>query len=245
MNLNQRTYPLLVVFGLTTHLILHAAGLPSELAPADAAYAQRADVAQDKIAMVLYERAAEKGREAEAYWKASRAAWWLGEHEAKSADRLADYQRGMTDAQKELALNANSVEGHFWLGANQGSFGDAKGVLKSLSLVKPIRHEMAEVIRLNDHYDGGSAYQILGVIDYKVPGLMGGNKARAKEELEKSLAMAPNDPFHHYYMAEYCKLTGDKARFESEITALKTLTPPADLIPETEMMRERAERDLK
>jgi tetratricopeptide (TPR) repeat protein len=223
--------------------ILHADD--ASLAQADAAYALRDDVAQDKTATILYERVAELTKSVEGYWKAARAAWWLGEHGATHADRLADYQRGMDDAQKALALDPNSVDAHFWLGANEGSYGETKGVLKSLSMVKPMRHEMAEVIRLNDHYNGGSAYQVLGVIDYQVPGLMGGNKARAKEELEKAIAIGPNDPFHHYYMAELSKLTGDKARLAAELTALKTLTPPPDLIPETAMLRERADRELK
>jgi len=33
---------------------------------------------------------------------------------------------------------------------------------------------MAEVNRINDRYDGGGGYRVLGVVDYQVPGFAGG-----------------------------------------------------------------------
>src|SRR5207247_1353398 len=120
-----------------------------------------------------------------------------------------------------------------------------KGVMKSLSMVKPIRHEMAEVIRINDHYSGGGAYRVLGVVDYKVPGLVGGSKKRAKEELDKALAMGPNDPFTHYYLAEFYKITGDDAKKTAELEILHTLQVPVESIPELKMLQQKADRQLK
>src|SRR5262249_54461532 len=141
---------------------------PSLLVQADAAYAKREDVPEAKIAMTLYERAAVSGSTVavECFWKASRAAWWVGGHDESRDDRLASYQKGIDFAKRALDLDPNSDEAHFWLGGNMGSYGDAKGVMKSLSLIKPIRHEMEEVIRLNDHCEDGGAYHVLGVVDY-------------------------------------------------------------------------------
>jgi tetratricopeptide (TPR) repeat protein len=214
------------------------------LAQADAAYAKREDIPQAKIAMITYERAGVMGSTAavEGYWKASRAAWWTAEHTESRAEKLEYYERGMEDAKKALVLNSDAVAAHFWLGGNEGSYGDTKGVMKSLSLVKPIRHEMQEVIRLDEHFSDGGAWRVLGVVDFKVPGLMGGSKSRAKEELEKALAFGPNNPFNHYFMAEYYKTIGDKAKKEAEIAALRALNETPDLGPELKMMRERAER---
>jgi len=229
----------------------------SLIAQADAAYAKRDDVPEAKIAMITYDRAAtawraspEDGRAtvmgstraAECYWKASRSAWWLGEHAEERAERLDYFQKGMNFAQKAIALNPDSVEAHFWLGGNEGSYGDSKGVLKSLSLLKPIRHEMREVIRLNDKYLDGGAYRVLGVVDYKVPPLLGGSKTRALEELEKARAMGPQDPFTHYYLAEYYKVTGDAAKEKMELDALRTLQVVPDSLPELRMLQQRAEK---
>jgi len=219
----------------------------SWLSQADAAYAKREDVPQAKIAMINYERAAASDPKlaVDAYWKASRSAWWLGEHAEERAEKLEYFHRGMDLARQAVALNADCVEAHFWLGANEGSYGDAKGVMKSLAMVKPIRHEMAEVIRINDHFSGGGAYRVLGVVDYKVPGLVGVSKKRAKEELDKALAMGPNDPFTHYYLAEFYKITGDDAKKTAELEILRTLQVPVESIPELKMLQQKADRQLR
>jgi tetratricopeptide (TPR) repeat protein len=220
---------------------------PSLLAQADDAYAKREDLPQAKIAMITYRRLAESNPKmaVEAYWKASRSAWWLGEHAQERAEKLQYFQTGMDLAQRAIALRPYAVEPHFWLGANEGSYGDAKGIMKSLSLVIPIRNEMEEVININDRYMGGGAYRVLGVVDYKVPALMGGSKKRAKEELEKALGMDPNNPFNHYYLAEYYKFTGDKAKKVAELVALRTLPVADDLVPEQKMLQEKADRELR
>jgi hypothetical protein len=225
---------------------LHAEEGASLISQADAAYAKREDLPEAKIALITYERAAAALSSSttaglvECDWKASRAAYWLGDHEKDRSERMTYFSSGIALAQKAIAINPDSVEAHFWLGCNEGSYGDTKGVLKSLSLIKPIRHEMAEVIRLNDRYSNGGAYQVLGVVDYKVPGLMGGSKTRAKQELEKALSIGPNDPFNHYYMAEYDKTIGEDSKAKAEIDILRTLTVEPDQVPELKMLQERA-----
>src|SRR5258706_8397345 len=215
------------------------------LAQADAAYAKREDVVQAKIALEYYKRAlAEDPQKVEAYWKASRTAWWIGDQSESRADQLNYFQQGMNFAKQAVTLDPNSVEGHYWLGGNSGSYGDAKGVLKSLFLIKPIRHEMAEVIRLNDHFDGGGAYRILGVVDYKVPGIAGGSRKRAKEELEKSLAFDPSSPFIHYYLAEFYMTGGDKEKARAEVDVLRSLKVSPELEPELHTLQKRSEKFL-
>jgi hypothetical protein len=219
----------------------------SLLSQGDVAYSKREDVLQAKIAMITYERAAAADSKvaAECFWKASRSAWWLGEQATERAEKLQYFSNGIKFAQNAIVVNPDTVEAHFWLGANEGSYGDSKGVMKSLSLVKPIRHEMAEVIRLDDHYSGGGAYRVLGVVDYKVPGFMGGNKKRAKLELEKALVMGTDNPFNYYYLAEYYKITGDNAKKKAELDILHAIQAPPELVPELKMLQEKAARELK
>jgi len=213
-------------------------------AQGDAAYEKREDVPEAKIAMVLYERGAvsDSTHAVEGYWKASRCAWWLGENAEEHDEKLAWFQKAIDLAQKAVTLNPDSVEAHFWLGANQGTYGKTKGVLKSLSLVKPIRHEMAEVIRLDDHYLNGAAYRVLGVVDFKVPALMGGNMKRAKEELDKTLSMGPNDPFVHYDYVQYYKAIGDQEKAAQALTDLRALKVSPDMVPEQKMLIRKAEQ---
>ena len=234
-------WPFAVCLSFSTVPLLRAADR-STLADADAAYAKRDDVSQANIAMMDYERNAVSHPEeaVESYWKASRAAWWVGDHAKKRADRLALFDEGVRDARHALALQSDSVEAHFWLGSNLGSYGEAKGVMKSLSLVKPVRREMAEVLKLNERFMNGAAYQVLGVIDYEVPGIAGGSKKRAQEELDKALAMGPNDPFVHYYRAEFYHVMGKKAEARAEVETLRTLDVAPDDVPELKRAQQEA-----
>jgi tetratricopeptide (TPR) repeat protein len=209
----------------------------------DAAYAKREDPVQAKIALHYYELAltANPG-DVQAAWKASRAAYWVGDVADSRADKLQFFQRGIDLAQEGIAKNPDSVESHYWLGCNQGSYGDARGVLKSLFLVNPIRREMAEVNRLNDRYDGGGGYRVLGVVDYKVPGFAGGGKKRALEELNKSLAIDPKNPYTHYYLAEFFKETGEKDKARAEIAALQALEVNPELVPDLHLEQARGKK---
>jgi tetratricopeptide (TPR) repeat protein len=217
------------------------------IAQADAAYAKREDVPQAKLAMVAYEQAAlmKSSRTVESYWKASRAAWWLGENAPDKTEQLQDFQTAMGLAQKAVQLNPESVEAHFWLGATAGCYGKAKGILKSLTLVKSIRQEMNEVIRLNDHYLSGAAYRIIGVLDYKVPALLGGDRTRAKEGMDKAFAMDPRDPFVQYDYVDFYKTMGDLVRSKAALDTLRALTVEPDLRPEKAMLLRKAERILQ
>ena len=71
------------------------------MAQADAAYAKREDLPEAKVAMILYERAAiaNSTQAVEGYWKASRAAWWLGENAADRDEQLQDFQQAIDWAQ--------------------------------------------------------------------------------------------------------------------------------------------------
>jgi tetratricopeptide (TPR) repeat protein len=215
----------------------------SLIAQANAAYVKREDLPEAKIAMVLYERAAvtDSTHAIEGYWKASRSAWWLGENTTERDEQLILFQKAIDLAKKAVDLDPESVEAHFWLGANLGTYGKAKGVMKSLSLVKPIRHEMAEVIRLDDHYLNGAAYRVLGVVDFKVPGIMGGNLKRAKEELDKTHSMAPNDPFVYYDYVQYYQVTNDIPKAQAALQDLRNLQVASDMGPEQKMLIRKAE----
>jgi hypothetical protein len=224
-------------------LLRPALAAPSLIEQGDAAYAKREDIPQAKMAMVLYERAAaaDSAHAVEGFWKASRAAWWVGENSTDHDAQMDSFQKAMDFARKAVALNSESVDAHFWLGATEGTYGKAKGVLKSLALVKPIRHEMAEVIRLNDRYLNGGAYRVLGVVDFKVPALMGGNLKRAKDELDKARSMGPSDPFVAYDYVQFYKATNKSQEAEASLQELTALHVPEEFLPEQRMLIRKAE----
>lgn len=195
----------------------------------DALYEKRGELVHTQEALRVYENAVrEEPASFEAQWKASRAAWWTGTELKNRDERLAVFNRGIALGQKAVQISPNAVEGHFWLGSNYASYGNTKGAWTSLMLIRRIRAEMEQVLRLDPRYLAGGADRILGILDYKVPGVMGGNKARGLKHLQASLAVDPQNPVTTYYLAECYQSMGEKEKARAMLKQMHTLKPSPD-----------------
>jgi tetratricopeptide (TPR) repeat protein len=163
------------------------------LQEADNLFSFGEDTERDKQSLGVIERAlVGNGNDYQCLWRAARTYFYIGDAMSK-AEKLAYFEKGMGFGQRAVAEQPNAVEGHFWLGANYGGYGEEKGAFKALALVKKIRVEMETVLRLNDRYQGGGAYLALGEMDRQLPRLLGGNLSRAIQRLEQGLKVAPDN----------------------------------------------------
>ena len=179
-----------------------AAATAELIAQGDALYAQRANLAKAKEAAGLYAQALAQDPKSEAAaWKLARAQYWVGSHVPKE-QKLAVFQQGVDAAKKAIAVNPKSLPGHYWLGVNHGVYGSAKGVMESLSLVDPIKKEMATVIEMDPNYEAGGPYRVLGRLYFKLPGLFGGDNDKAIANLKTAVAKGPQRYLNHIYLAE-------------------------------------------
>lgn len=171
-------------------------------AQAAAAYDQRADLAQARQAVQFYEQAlAADPASEETAWRLARALYWVGNHSSGEA-QLQALEKAVESAQKAIALNPKSLPGHYWLGVCYGVYGKAKGIMKSLSLVDPIKQEMALVMEMDPAYEDGGPHRVLGRLYHHLPGLVGGSKSKAAEHLEKAVALGPQRWLNHLYLAQ-------------------------------------------
>lgn len=202
----------------------------SLIAQGDELYAQRLDLAKAKEALAKYQEALIKGENKyEAYWKMARVEYWIGDKTENNKEKKAIFQQGIYHAKKAVELEPNKVDGHFWLGVNYGVYGEAKGVLKSLFLVKPIKQEMNKVLELDRTYESGGADRVLGRVYFKLPGFAGGDNKKSVEHLLKSRELGPNDGLTRIYLADtYLALDQvEKAREELDYV-LKMESDPND-----------------
>lgn len=79
-------------------------------------------------------------------------------------------------------------------------YGEAKGILKSLSLIKPIRAEMHKTLELDPGH--GGAHQVLGQVLWKLPRLAGGDKKEALAEFEVAVRLSPKHTANYVPLAE-------------------------------------------
>ena len=189
------------------------------IAQGDKLYGEMKDLETAKKAEALYQKALLAAEDKyEAYWKLSRIKYYIGSNTKKKKEKKVIFSQGIYNANKAIGLEPEKPDGYYWLGVNYGVYGEAKGVLKSLSLVKPIKRAMNKVIELNRAYEDGGPDRVLGRVYFKLPGFAGGSKKKSLEHLLKSKEIGPNDMLTRVYLADtYLALKEiDKAKEELE-----------------------------
>lgn len=231
------------LLGLTTALLLSGVALASDglVQKADALFANRTPTSGAEDVLPFYEEAARGTNDATAHWKAARALHWLGEHAPRKKKREY-YERGIIFGEEAVKLDPDSPEARFWLGALYGSYGESRGVMKSLAMLKPIRQQMDEINRIDEKWNGGAGQRVLGIVDYKVPAIAGGSRKRAEERLTRALEIDAGNPFNNYYMAEFLAESGKKKEALDHLRKVEEAGTSADVdAPDLQLIREKAQ----
>lgn len=138
-----------------------------------------------------------------AYGLLSEIYYWSGEY-ADPEDKLFYYDKGVEYGEQGVEVNEDSLEANFWLSVNYGSFGQEKGIMKSLALINPIKTAAERVIEMDEGYFYGGPWRVLGRLYNKAPGFpisIGSNK-NAQRCLERALELGPKFYLNHLFMAE-------------------------------------------
>jgi len=213
---------------------------------ADSLYEQRGDLARAREVLDRCREALIKGEDSYgAYWRMARVEYWIGDHTGNNGDKKRIFEQGIYHAKKAVQLAGDRPEGHYWLGINYGVYGEAKGILKSLSLVKPIKEEMNKVLALDPSFDDGGADRVLGRVYHELPGFAGGSKKKALEHLLKSREMGPQVGLTRIYLADTYLSLDEIEKARQELEFVLAMEPDPKLIPETAEEKEMARKRLE
>ncbi len=202
-----------------------AAAVDPRITQADKMYAERADLTKVKYAVSLLSDAMKSNPSSfDAAWRLAQCYYFWGNH-APENQQLDLFQKGMDASKKAIELQPNQAAGYFWLGANEGRFGETKGLLKSMWMRKEVRANFEKANQLDPSYDGGGPLRGLGRWDYKVPGFFGGDKKRSAQELEQSLKIDPGNSLTKLYLADTYLELGRKNDAKQQLEEILTMTP--------------------
>jgi tetratricopeptide (TPR) repeat protein len=131
--------------------------------------------------------------------------WEVIRYQTPAADREKRFEALSEKAHKVSESFPGRSEPLIWEGIIVSSWAGEKGGIGALGLVKQAKADYEQAIQINAKALDGSAYNSLGVLYYKVPGwpLGFGDKAKAKEMLQKALALNPNGIDPNFFFAEY------------------------------------------
>ena len=232
-------------------LITLAIGIPGEtpeelILQGDAFYTQRQDPAQAAQALAKYQEALKMSPHSyEAMVKNAQASYFIGDNAVSNDEKQKIFKGGMELAKKMIALRPGRVEGHYWLGVHMGSYGEARGVLKSLFLKNDIIDAMKKAIAIDGAYESGGAYCVLGRLYYKVPGLFGGSNKKSRQNLETCREIAPKSSINLIFLAETYWALGEKKMAIQALEDLQAMEADPLWIPETENDKKAGAKLLK
>lgn len=215
------------------------------IAEAEALYEGREDINKARVcvAALRQARTADYGNY-EAAWKLARAAFYVGDRSQNDSERDDMFREGIEAGKAAIALQPDKPEGHFWLGANYG--GDAAhSTLANLSSFQDIKREMETVLKIDEAYQGYSAYLGLGRLYLQAPKVMGGDTAKAIEYLEKGVKLSPNNTMMRFHLAEAYVEANRDGEAKKEIETLMKATPDPKYTAEHKDAVAKAEKLLQ
>jgi tetratricopeptide (TPR) repeat protein len=199
---------------------------------ADQLYARRADLDQLRRGIVSLRQGLTKDPgNYEAAWKLSKFNYYLATHTDKVKERDNAFREGISSGKTAVQLQNEKPDGHFWLGANYGAAAE-HSTIEGLATVNDILNEMETVLRLDEGYQDGSAYMVLGLVYLNAPGIVGGDPKKAVEEMEKGLRFGEPNAFLHLHLAEAYKKVGRTDDARRELKKILSMTPDPNYLPE-------------
>jgi Tfp pilus assembly protein PilF len=199
---------------------------------ADQLYGQREDLMQMRRGIVSLRQALTKDPgNYDAAWKLAKFNYYLATHTDNATERDNAFRAGIEAGKTAVQLQNDKPDGHFWLGANYGGAAE-HSTIQGLATVNDIRNEMETVLRLDESYQNGSAYMVLGLVYLNAPSVVGGDPKKAVEEMEKGLRFGQPNAFLHLHLAEAYKKVGRNDDARRELKTILSMTPDPSYLPE-------------
>ena len=173
-------------------------------------------------------------------WRRCRSLVRRGENREKKADKLADYDLAQKDCAKSVELSSSSADAHFWYGVAMGRWGETKGIMKAMFMIKPIRREINATLKLDPKH--GGAHRVLGETLWQIPGFSGGDKKAALAEYETAIMLSPSHSSNYLALADAYEHYGrkdDELKALNSLLAIKNPDDPAEFAEDSADARKR------
>jgi tetratricopeptide (TPR) repeat protein len=150
---------------------------------------------------------------------------------------------GIASGTAAVKLQPDKPDGHFWLGANFGGQA-AHSTLSNLSSFQDIKREMEAVLKIDEGYQGYSAYVGLGRLYLQAPKVLGGDVNKAIEYLEKGIKLNPNNTIMRLYLAQAYETANRNGEAKKQLETLMTAAPDPTYAAEHKDAVEKAKKLL-
>jgi tetratricopeptide (TPR) repeat protein len=154
--------------------------------------------------------------------------WAVANYEVAAGEpRVRAFEALEKRVEQLVAASPGRAEPLIWQGIVLSTYAGAKGGLGALGLAKRSRAALEAAMKIDPHALSGSAYTSLGALYYKVPGFpVGfGNKNKARENLQRALALDPNGIDSNFFYAEFLLEQGERRQALDYLEKAKRAAP--------------------
>lgn len=176
----------------------------------------------------------------------SRMLYFQGTHAPNDAAKKAIHLKGRAKADAAEAVSSEFSEAPFFAGIHLARWGEANGIVSSVSQVPTLKKYMQAAIDRTtrddaegESVDGYGPYRTLGRVYKKLPGFLGGSTAESIKYLDKAVKGAPTLALNVLYLADTLVKDGNDAqkaegrRLLTELLAKDPNTLDPNRVPET------------
>jgi tetratricopeptide (TPR) repeat protein len=148
----------------------------------------------------------------EVQWRLARALFFLGQQAEAPDSKRQLHAAAIGAGQRAIALNGDRVEGHFWVGVNLALFAESNGGIRGARAILWARGELKLAAKISESYHDAGALRVLGRLEHKAPGFLGGSTRRGQQYLDRALEIAPQNSVTLMYAAELSIDRGERDR---------------------------------
>jgi predicted Zn-dependent protease len=152
---------------------------------------------------------------------------WADVRAKTQEDKLQAYDRGRQAAKKVVDADPKHIVARFWFATNTARWGQTNGVVRSLFLLPDVQREIRAILDLDPGFT--PVYALAGNVYYEVPGLLGGDLARAEEMFRKGLDLDPKYTMLRVGLGKTLIKRGKADEARRELTAVIGETAPRNL----------------
>jgi tetratricopeptide (TPR) repeat protein len=167
----------------------------------------------------------------EAQWLQAKFDYYLATHTTDQSESDQAFRDGIKAGVTATQLQPDKPDGHFWLGANYGGAAE-KSTIQGLSTVDDIKSQMETVLKIDEGYQNGSAFMVLGLVYLNAPALVGGDPNKAVEVMEKGEQFGEPNAFYHLNLGKAYTKVGRKDDARKQLDLILKMTPDQNYLPE-------------
>ncbi len=183
----------------------------------------------------------DKPADGEALWLIAKAHLYLGDR--TEDDKLAILEMGKSYAEAAIEVLPNSPHPYYWQASLSGRIGQARGIMSSLFMVRPMKESLDRALELDDDY--ADAHWVLSQLYHQAPGfpLSIGNKKSSLQHAERALEL---EPANFDYQLQFAVALEYNGRKQEAIEVLEALLAEPNLKkdPDTQADAEKAYREF-